>query len=73
VAQLGVRRGTVRVRRGSVRVRRSSDSSASAYCKAVPSSNLARHPRGGPLPSKSNEEIKIKYSTSSIHKYYVCA
>ncbi len=39
---------------GAVRVRRGSDSSVSA-CFTV---GLAWHPRGGPLPSGSNEEIK---------------
>ncbi len=58
VAQTRVSRGSVRVRRGLVRVRRGSDSSASACCMACPSSNLGSAPRGGLLPSGSNEEFK---------------
>ncbi len=66
-----VRRGSDRVRRGLVRVRRGSESAASAYCKAGPSWNLARHPRGGPLPSGSNEKIKSGTRREVYIKYYM--
>jgi hypothetical protein len=36
-----------------MRVRRGSVSSASGYCKAATSSNLARHPSGDPLPERT--------------------
>ena len=42
-----VQRGSVMVRRGSVMVRRGSVDSASACCKASPSSNLGSAPHGG--------------------------
>jgi hypothetical protein len=45
-----VRRGSVMVRRGSARVRRGSFGSASACCKAGPSSILGLAPQGGVSP-----------------------
>jgi hypothetical protein len=54
-----VRRGSVMVRRGSVMVRRGSVGSASACCKAGPSSILGSAPQGGfiPLSLQSDEEM----------------
>ncbi len=48
------------VRRGSVMVRRGSVGSASACCKAGPSSILGSAPQGGfiPLSWKSDEEME---------------
>jgi hypothetical protein len=61
-----VRRDSVRVRRGSVRVRRDSVRCGVAQTvlrrqlavRQAPVRISARHPRGGPLLSGSNEEIK---------------
>ncbi len=53
-----VRRGSVMVRRGSEMVRRGSVGSASACCKAGPSSILGSAPQGGfPTEQTSDEEM----------------
>ena len=53
-----VSRGSVRVRRGSARVRCGSTVARRLAVRQVRVRISARHPRGGPLPSGSNEEIK---------------
>jgi hypothetical protein len=54
-----VRRGSVMVQRGSVMVRRGSVGSASACCKAGPSSIPARHHREVfPTEQTSDEEME---------------
>ncbi len=60
-----VRRGSVRVRRGSVRVRCGSDSSASGYCKAAPSSNLGSVPQWRRPSTERTAMRKIEWSSAN--------
>ncbi len=58
-----VRRGSVMVQRGSVIVRRGSVGSASACCKAGPSSILGSAPQGSfPTEHTSDEEMERSFS-----------
>jgi hypothetical protein len=55
-----VRRGSAKVRRGSEKVRRGSVGSASACCKAGPSSILGSAPHGGSSLAERRSAMRIQ-------------